>query len=236
MILLPLSLLVAGCDRTPPSFPEGAALAAQRHEATLTLSWPAATDDDEVAAYVVFDDARPLGESTTTTFDLEGPRRTTLFRVRARDASGNVGEPVSLRVTPFDRIAPRFPTRAQLDLQRDGDALVLGWPSANDDIGVVGYVVTIDGQAMSLGEDQRTWRSPVADDATVDCSVVALDAAGNRSDALTARAIPGAVAPSAAAVRGLDVPPGLNDLVRGGAVVHEGIPGLTIDEPPTEAN
>lgn len=71
-------------------------------ETTIDLSWGAATDNTAVTAYEVFQGNTNLGELTTTSTQITGLTENTAyaFRVRAKDAAGNIsGFSTTLNVT-----------------------------------------------------------------------------------------------------------------------------------------
>lgn len=80
-------------DTTPPSEPT--ALVAQTAGASAAaLSWSAASDDNGVTRYVIYDNGVPIGTTRGTTFTASGLGvGAHAFTVRAQDAAGNASEP-----------------------------------------------------------------------------------------------------------------------------------------------
>jgi predicted carbohydrate-binding protein with CBM5 and CBM33 domain len=83
-------------DNTPPSTP-GTGTVSNLGTSALTLTWPAATDNVGVVAYIVFkkQGANPeaaVGATSTTSMDVTGLAPSTAYTltVRARDAAGNL--------------------------------------------------------------------------------------------------------------------------------------------------
>ena len=94
----PLNCTVNGspCDGAPPdtvapSTPAGLA-AGDPTSTTVPLSWQAAQDNVGVTAYDVFQGTTQVGSTPSTSFTVGGLQANTTytFRVRARDAAGNV--------------------------------------------------------------------------------------------------------------------------------------------------
>jgi hypothetical protein len=81
---------VTATDTTPPSAP-GTPTVAGNTGTTVTLSWPAATDNVGVATYEIYRGATLAGVSNTTTFTDTGRALNTsyTYTVKAKDASGN---------------------------------------------------------------------------------------------------------------------------------------------------
>lgn len=77
-------------DTTPPSTPSAPA-AGSVMSYSVTLSWPAATDNVGVTAYEVFRDGVSQGTTTTLSLNLTSltPGTTYSLTIRARDAAGN---------------------------------------------------------------------------------------------------------------------------------------------------
>lgn len=97
------------------------------------------------------------------------------FSVRAVDEAGNESGPLSTS----DALAPYFPEGARVRVERDGDAYVLRWPEAQDDVGVTGYAITRgDDEIASLDANARSYRVGDTNDGD-DFEVAALDAAGH---------------------------------------------------------
>jgi len=80
-------------DTEPPSRPLSLTLVAKT-DSSVSLTWNASTDNVGVAAYDIFCDAGPAGSSTSNSFVCTGlvPEQSYTFRVRARDAAGNVSD------------------------------------------------------------------------------------------------------------------------------------------------
>lgn len=101
------SATVTAPDTTAPSAPAGAT--ATLVDGTVQVRWTAATDDSAVTGYVVHrgsdaafvpDASNRVGEVTELRFDDAGLAPGVYhYKIRAFDAAGNVGDPVSVAVT-----------------------------------------------------------------------------------------------------------------------------------------
>jgi putative cell wall-binding protein len=89
---------VTAPDTTPPAWPTGASLTATPAATSVSLSWPAATDDSGIAEYRISRDGTPIGTRTTRSFTDTGltPETTYTYSVVAVDASANRNESTPL--------------------------------------------------------------------------------------------------------------------------------------------
>jgi hypothetical protein len=133
-------------DTTAPTAPTAYE---QMHTATsVSLGWHGTTDDVGVESFVV------SNGSITRTFpawqqwwqavtDLP-TNRTHTFTVRARDAAGNLSPPSNAVSVLIEDVPPTAPR----NLREGGQGLV--WDAATDNVGVVGYLVFVDGDSNPL--------------------------------------------------------------------------------------
>jgi len=203
-----LLLALTGCaDKTPPSWPSDAELTSTDVTATsATLRWPAATDDDLLVSYRVLQDdveiaTVPAGTQEHALERLEDSTELR-FSVQPIDESGNRGEMLHVRVTTADGTAPTWPAGAQL-VATPQYALATGmpgvempdptvasttltWTAAEDATGVTAYRLVSGANVVAeLGavtSHELTGAAPEG------LAIVALDAAGNESARLVARA------------------------------------------------
>lgn len=95
-------------DTTPPSWPDGAMATLDAvTETAATLTWPPATDDVGVVAYVLTSDGAPLAEVRTTTHSLTGLAVGQHARVAvvAKDAAGNESPALFVEASGAPRLA-----------------------------------------------------------------------------------------------------------------------------------
>lgn len=196
--LLAPFLLVGCADTVAPRFEEGAALTLDAADRRVAITWPSASDDRAVTAYVVAVDGVDVSRTTSTGYALtDVPELATHHVVvTAIDEAGNRSIPIAGDVTMPDTTPPAFATDAQVLLTAgppaDGGARVLhaAWSAATDTNGPVRYEVHVEGgtQQILTTIDATTFdalSAIVLPDQRV--SVVALDAAGLRSTPIEAR-------------------------------------------------
>jgi chitodextrinase len=121
--------------------------------------------------------------------------------VRAIDSAGNLGEATpAVTVTTPDVVAPTAPASLGAQPQTNPGRVELTWTAATDDAGVTAYEVSRDGTVLATVSGTAYTDGGVAGRTTYAYSVVALDAAGNRSAAATASVTtPDLTAPTAPA-------------------------------------
>jgi hypothetical protein len=184
----------------------GALTASSINSGGFTISWQAATDNVAITGYKLSMDngatyPYDLGNVLTTT-------RTGLFtsalynvKVRAYDAAGNQSTPLSLAVstTAFvDGIAPTMNGALTISVVND-DGFRAAWLAASDDIGVVGYEMSVDFGTPSyspVGNVRSVSITGLEATTTYYVRVRAFDAGGNRSTALTTVVVTTVVVPS----------------------------------------
>ncbi|NHC47126.1 hypothetical protein [Motilibacter aurantiacus] len=197
-------------DLVPPSAPTG--LYAEVRDGGIGLHWAASADNVGVAGYDVWsspsyalDDALTyVGYTTgTTAFDTPADRRARHYLVMARDAAGNTSDrSASVAATlGLDDHAPRAPD--DVLAATTSEAVTLSWRSGGaDDVGVSRYIPVrstspgfetgVDGVETVEFEPQAEATfvdHPPAAGATYHYAVVALDAAGNRSERSAGQAV-----------------------------------------------
>ncbi len=109
------ALLWTGCaDHTLPEWPTAAALeSVEVTDTVVTLQWPAATDNREMARYQLSKDSDIVAEipaeaepSLTVTGLVEFTQYT--FAVEALDATGNISEPLTVQIRTADVTPPTW--------------------------------------------------------------------------------------------------------------------------------
>jgi hypothetical protein len=129
----PTSELVVGdADKTAPTWPSGAALAAEPGVTDARLTWPAATDNVAVAGYHVYQGSTLVGSTSNRQLRVTGLTADTdyHFKVEAVDAVGNestTGPTVDTRT-----LDDTTTTLRTLDLTTSGGGVISGnWEAAS---------------------------------------------------------------------------------------------------------
>ena len=167
-------------DSTPPTAPAGVTARAER--GGVGLKWSPATDDVGVAGYEIVRDGKvvasgPLAEGRETGL----PAREHCFTVRALDAAGNRSPPSPPAcATPPDTTPPSAPSGVAATPRSESEVEV-AWKPSTDDVGVTGYEVLRDGKPVASVPVPPAREAGLTAAVHVCYSVVALDAAGNRS-------------------------------------------------------
>jgi len=177
-------------DTTPPTVPGRlAASAAGEHE--VALSWDPATDDVGVARYELVRAGNPEGKGTPVPAEGVAARDRGLsaatrycYQVRACDASGNCSAPSpSACATTPDLTPPSIPSAVAAKALSDRE-VELRWTASTDNVGVTGYEVHRGTKVFPVGAKETFVREAGLRPSQDYCyTVLALDAAGNRSPA-----------------------------------------------------
>jgi fibronectin type 3 domain-containing protein len=201
-------------DFMPPTAPEGLSGTAATGPAHVDLSWSASTDDASALSYRVYRGGTWVGTTSETTWTnvsvAEG--KTYTYTVRALDAAGNLGDAsTSVTVSVPDVTAPSAPASLSAAAATNPGRVELSWPAASDNVGVTAYEVSRDGTLLGSSSGTTYSDGTVTGAQTYTYAVVALDAAGNRSEPVTATlTTPDLAPPSAPATvtaRAADGPP-----------------------------
>jgi chitodextrinase len=178
-------------DLAPPTWDAGALTVSDVTPSSLTLAWPAASDDVAVMEYDVRQDGALLGTVPADTLTMEvtalNPWTTYTFEVFARDINGNLSwESLSATAKTSDNSPPTWASGALEVTAVTANAVSIAWPLATDDVGVVNCKIMVDGAiGPTLSGDVTTTTitglTPWTD---ISFQVTAFDAAGNASTAL----------------------------------------------------
>ncbi len=138
-------------DISPPAWPPGSTLnAINIEETSLTLAWTAAEDNEQVTAYLIFQNesfqqyqliAEIQGDIFTYSVTGLSPSKTYAFKIEARDAAGNlsIGGPSTFMSTP-DNTSPTWPPGSLLEVTAvDESSITLQWTDASDNAGITNY-------------------------------------------------------------------------------------------------
>ena len=173
-------------DETAPKFEEGAAIESSNVTPnSLTLTWPAATDNVEVSGYQLLRNMVLVAETDASTFaatvDGLSPGTEYTFSVRATDPAGNhSANGPTLTVNTTDTEAPAWPNGAAIALSKiTPNALTLAWPPASDDVAVAVYRVLQNDVEVAAVSGTKTYLAGLSPWTDYTFSVSAEDGAGN---------------------------------------------------------
>ncbi len=171
---------------TEPTAPQ----AGTTTETTAEISWNAASDNVGVEEYEVFVDGKSVGKTSETSFTLNGLAGSSTYSVTivAVDAAGNKsGASTVLSVTTktaADNEAPSSPTGLNAtEIRTTG--IDISWTPATDNTGVKEYKVYVDGVLTATVTGTTYSLSGLTPATAYAVYIVAVDAAGNTSDAST---------------------------------------------------
>ena len=183
-----------GPDNVAPTAPADLTAIADA-SATVTLTWSRATDDVLVTGYDVSRDGVLVGSRNGTSYVDTGlePDRTYEYSVSARDRTNQSAASTTSVYVPMPTSEP--PPSADGDTTPPDavaglSAFVTGprvgtlrWDAANDDVGVDHYRVYRNGLGYAVTRETELTDVRLAEGATYQFSVSAVDAAGNSSAA-----------------------------------------------------
>ena len=176
--------LDGAADTTAPTAPTSLT-ASNITETTVDLSWTASTDNIAVTGYDVYNGTNLVGATTNTSYAVTGLSVVTSynFRVRAKDATGNVStDSNTVNVTTIDTSAPTAPS--SLVASNVGQtSLDLAWSSSTDNVSVTNYDVSQNGTVIATVSTTNYSVSSLTANTSYNFSVTAKDAAGNVSSA-----------------------------------------------------
>ncbi|MFE9747424.1 fibronectin type III domain-containing protein [Saccharothrix saharensis] len=205
----------AAPDTHAPTAP-GNLVATGATPTSVTLEWAAASDNVGVTRYEVFNGGTlaTTAQGTGATVDGLSPNTEYAFTVRAVDAAGNASgpsDPLTVR-TPAapDTEGPSTPANPRAT-GASASSIGLAWDASTDNVGVTGYEVYNGTTLATTVEGTTATVDGLAPDTEYSFTVVAKDAAGNRSaasPAVTARTetapdTEGPAAPAGLAVSGV---------------------------------
>lgn len=188
-------------DFMPPSTPANVTAVAGTSPLRVDVSWSASTDDASAISYRVYRNGAWVGTTTATSWTntAVSDGATYSYTVRAIDAAGNLGDAsTAASVTLPDQTAPSAPSGLAATPGNGPGRVDLTWAAATDNVGVASYEIARDGVVVATTTSLAYTDGNVTGLTTYTYSVVALDAAGNRSAAATASATTGDLAPPTA--------------------------------------
>ncbi|HEU5471410.1 MAG TPA: fibronectin type III domain-containing protein [Actinophytocola sp.] len=161
---------------------------------SVSLSWPASTDNVGVTAYDVFNGDTLATTVTGTSATVTGLTAATsyTFTVKARDEAGNVSAAspsVTAQTQPGQPPVDTTPPTAPGNLTSTGatqNSVSLSWSAATDNVGVTGYDVFNGSTLATSVTGTSATVSGLTADTSYTFTVQARDAAGNTSPASNA--------------------------------------------------
>ncbi len=174
-------------DFMPPGAPPALQGVPVQSPPSVTLTWADATDDVGAVAYRVYRNGVLVATVTSPSWTDPGVSAGTAYTysVRALDAAGNLGD-ASFVAVAVDLAPPQPPASLSAQWLAGPLRVQLSWPAAVDDVGVVAYELSRDGVVLGRTATTSFVDSAVAPATTYSYSVVAIDAAGNRSASTSA--------------------------------------------------
>jgi hypothetical protein len=177
-------------DFMPPSAPSTPTAQTQTGPLAVTISWPAASDDSGgPLTYRVYRNGSWTGTATglAWTDGSVDDAATYSYAVRALDQAGNLGNASpAVAVTTPDVTPPSTPGAFNASVAGP-TAVAVGWTASSDNVGVRAYELSRDGGVLASVTGTSYTDNGVAAGSSHAYSIVAVDAAGNRSAAATAQ-------------------------------------------------
>jgi hypothetical protein len=169
-------------DALPPTQP--AAAATSHVTATsIDLTWGASIDNVAVAGYRVYRGATLVATlpPTSTTYTFLGLADATsyVFHVTAIDATGNESSMATASAATLDGTPPAVVWTLSVALDSTSGGVSVTWPAPSDNVGVIGYHVTLDGFAQPDVSGARVDLAGLVRGSAHSITVTAFDAAGN---------------------------------------------------------
>ena len=190
----PLEVTVTTDDQTAPLWSDDAALLVRNVSGdSATISWSQASDNGELAGYLLFRDEIEVANVPADQSEVNVTGFNTLvdyaLRVEAYDQAENHttnGPRLLLRLD--DANPPSWPSEARLSLlSATPTSAQLSWTAAVDDIGISGYELSIDDRVVAV-TDANTLSAELTSlmpNASITVQVNAIDGAGNLSSGPT---------------------------------------------------
>ena len=179
----------SGIDAEAPAAPAQAA-SSEVTKTTATVTWTASTSDD-VAYYRVFANGELVAElgpdATSCVLDGLNPGTDYEVKVIAYDAHHNASTAATCSFTTAgDTEAPTVPGDVTTS-EVTSDSVTVTWTPSSDDSAVTAYKVLVNGELVAtLGADATSYKISGLEAGTAyDIQVLAVDAAGNESEAAT---------------------------------------------------
>ncbi|MEG1046054.1 lytic polysaccharide monooxygenase [Carnobacterium sp.] len=156
----------------------------------VSLAWDAATDNVAVTNYEILRDGKVIGETKGLTFSdtTVAPNTNYNYQIRALDAAGNKSAlsanlAVKTPVKPVvDTEKPTIPGGLIPHMTTDTSTMI-HWTAATDNVGVSHYLVLRNGSVVGNTKELMYTDKDLTPATAYVYQIVAVDAAGNKSDA-----------------------------------------------------
>ena len=213
-------------DVLPPSAPLAVGVSSAT-TTTVSLSWPASSDNIGVAGYGVYRNGSSVGTATALSYPLAGLTCGTsyVFSVDAFDAAGNRSAKTSVTASTApcssDVVAPSVPSAVHA-IAVSPSSVSLAWTASTDTVGVAGYTTYSNGVGAGTGAGTSYVVGGLNCGTSYAFAVDAFDAAGNhsaRSTTLSASTSACAGTPAAAGTANVWVDPSGGSCARSAAPV-----------------
>ncbi|MEW9700747.1 glycosyl hydrolase [Paenibacillus sp. SI8] len=176
-----------GTDTQAPTTPTN--LSTTNTNASITLSWTPSTDNIGVAGYDILRAGIKIASTTSTNFTDVGLNVNTnyIYSVKAYDAAGNRSAATpEVNVTTGSSGGDTQPPTAPSNVtnpSKTSSSLTLSWTASTDNTGVTGYEILRNGSVIGTSATTSFTNSDLAAETTYSYTIIAYDAAGNRSTA-----------------------------------------------------
>ncbi|WP_158543636.1 fibronectin type III domain-containing protein [Cohnella sp. OV330] len=159
---------------------------------SVTLEWSKSADNVGIDHYEVFRDGVSVGTPTGTSMQVTGlsPGVEYTFKVKAIDLKNLASNfSAEVKATPVDTVRPTVPGNVRANA--GGKFVELKWDASTDNVGVTGYDIYEGNTLVFPGVTGTSWivyptsLLAIDPDRLYRFTVVAKDAAGNRSSART---------------------------------------------------
>ena len=178
-------LSTAACaDTTPPLAPASVTMAS-RTQTSISVTWPAATDNVGVVGYGVYRAGAKVTDVAERAYTFAGLTcgMNYTLGVDAYDAAGNRSAVTTVLIATTacaDTTAPTAPTNlSATSVTTTG--LTLSWSAATDNVGVTKYEVSRNGTLVASPTTTSSTQTGLSCGTSYSFAVLAVDAAGNRS-------------------------------------------------------
>ncbi|CAM1345469.1 fibronectin type III domain-containing protein [Tenacibaculum amylolyticum] len=169
-------------DYEAPSVP-GNLTATDISFTSASLTWDPSTDNVGVVGYDIYKGNSLVQSTTNTSFNLTGLAINTshTYSVKAKDEQGNTSDPATVTFrTLKDNEAPSTPLNLAISNLTCTSAK-LSWGSCNDNVGVAGYDVYLNGTLVGTTSNTSFNFTGLSVNASYTCAVRCKDSSGNTS-------------------------------------------------------